>query len=115
MWSAMSVLLEKTAFGGHASLQPADPRGTDLFEHPTAACPRSVRHAGCKCTQFRGIGRGWILNELCLELVPQKSPRERGLESKAVDVKCAKTFRFITHFVAEGTFHQKGPKTNHTL
>ena len=51
MWSAMSVLLEKTAFGGHAmpsAPQPADPRGTGLFEHPTAACPRPVPHAGPK-------------------------------------------------------------------
>ena len=53
-----------------------------------------------------------MLNELCFELVPQKSPRERGLESKAVDVKCANAFRFITNFMAGCIFHQKWPKSN---
>ena len=54
--SAMSVLLEETAFGGHV----------------TAACPRSAIHAGQKCPQFCGIGRSWMLNKLYFELVPQK-------------------------------------------
>ena len=47
-----SVLLEKTAFGGHASLWPADPSNTHLLEHPTTACPRPVTHAGQKCPQL---------------------------------------------------------------
>ena len=46
MRSAMSVLLEKAAFGGDASLQPADPSHAHLLEHRTTACSRSVIHAG---------------------------------------------------------------------
>ena len=57
MRSAMSVLLEETAFGGHASLEPADPSIADVLEHHTAACPRPLIHAGQKCPQFCGIGR----------------------------------------------------------
>ena len=41
MRSAMSVLLEETAFGGHASLQSADPSIADFFEHLTAGLPMS--------------------------------------------------------------------------
>ena len=52
MRSAMSVLLEETAFGGHASLQPADPSIADVLEHLTAAWQRPVIHAGHKCPQF---------------------------------------------------------------
>ena len=37
---AMSVPLEETAFGSHASLKPADPSFADFLEHLTAACPR---------------------------------------------------------------------------
>ena len=36
-------------------------------------CPRLVIHAGQKCPQFFGIGRSWMLNELCLELVPPRN------------------------------------------
>ena len=75
MRSAISVLLEETAFGGHASLEPADPSIADFLEHLTAACPRSVRHAGQKCLLFCGIGRSWMLNKLYFELVPQKKSR----------------------------------------
>ena len=73
----MSVLLEETAFGGNASLQPADPSIADFLEHLTAACPRSVTHSGQKCPQFCGIGRSRILNELNFELVPQKEVQGR--------------------------------------
>ena len=66
MQSAISVILEKPAFGGNASLQLADPSLTHFLEHPTAACPRSVIHAGQKSPQFCGIGRSRTLNELCL-------------------------------------------------
>ena len=73
MRSAMSVLLEETAFGGHASLQPADPRIADFLEHLTAACPRPVIHAGQKVP---AILRDWqeldMLSKLHFELVPQK-------------------------------------------
>ena len=72
VWSAISVLLEETAFGGNASLEPADPSIADFLEHLTAACPCPVVHAGQKCPQFCGIGRSWILNKLYFELVPQK-------------------------------------------
>ena len=72
MRSAMSALLQETAFGGHASLMPADPSLADFLEHLTAACPRPMIHAGQKCPQFCGIGRSWMLNELCPELVLQK-------------------------------------------
>ena len=58
MQSAMSVLLEETAFGGHASLWPADPSIADFLEHLTAACPRPVIHAGQKCPQFCRAGAG---------------------------------------------------------
>ena len=107
-----SVLREETASGGHASLQPADPCSTDPLEHPTAACPRPMTHAGQKCPQFCGNGRNWMLNELCLELVPQKKKlRERG----AVDVKHEKTCCFITHFYGgrrEAYFIKRCPKTD---
>ena len=53
-----------------------------------------------------------MLNELCRGLVPQKNQRERGLESKVVDVKCAKNLVFITFFKAGGIFHQRGSKTD---
>ena len=60
MRSAMSVLLEETAFGGHASLKPADPSIADVLEHHTAACPRPMIHAGQKCRQFCGLaGAGY--------------------------------------------------------
>ena len=72
MRSTMSVLLEETAFGGNASLEPADPSTADLFEHPTAACPLPVIHAGQKCPQCCGVGRSWMLNKLYFELVLQK-------------------------------------------
>ena len=52
MRSAMSVPLEKPAFGGKAGLQPADPSIAHFLEHPKAACPRPVIHAGRKCPQF---------------------------------------------------------------
>ena len=39
---------KRAAFGGNASLQPADPSIALLLEHPTAACPRSVIHVGQK-------------------------------------------------------------------
>ena len=65
-------LLEETAFGGHASIQSADPSIADFLEHLTAACPRPVIHAGQKCRQFCGIAWSWPLNELCLELVPHE-------------------------------------------
>ena len=68
MRSAMSVQLEETACGGHASLQPADASTADFLEHVTAACPRSVTHAGQKGPQFCGIGRSWMLNKLYFEL-----------------------------------------------
>ena len=45
MRSAISVLLEQTTSCGHPCLQPADPCSTDLFEYPTTACPRPMRHA----------------------------------------------------------------------
>ena len=48
MRSAMSVLLEETAFGGHASLEPADPSIADVLEHHTPASPRPMIHAGQK-------------------------------------------------------------------
>ena len=32
-------------------------------------------HAGRKCPQFCGIGQSWMVNELCLELVPQKKSK----------------------------------------
>ena len=50
------VLPRKNAFGGHASLQPADPSIDHLFEHPTAACPRPMIHTGQKCP---AILRDW--------------------------------------------------------
>ena len=85
---AMSVLLEETAFGGHASLQHADPSNADFLEHLMAACPRSVIHASQKCPQFCGIGSSWMLNKLFFELVPQKEFQGRkGLESKAVQIR----------------------------
>ena len=46
------VPLEETAFGGHASLQHADPSIADFLEHLTAACLCFVMHAGRKCPQF---------------------------------------------------------------
>ena len=49
MRSAMSVLLEETAFGGHASLEPADPSSAVFLERLMAACPLPVMHAGQKC------------------------------------------------------------------
>ena len=67
----MSLLLEIHAFGGNAGFKPADPNIAHFFEHPTAACPRRMIHAGQKCPQFCGIGRSWTLIEVCLELVPQ--------------------------------------------
>ena len=69
MRSVMSMLLKGTAFGGQASLQPADLSSTHLIEHPTAACPRPMTH---KCPQFCGIGKSWALSELCLDLVHRK-------------------------------------------
>ena len=48
MRSAMSVLLEKTAFGGNASLQLADPGSAHILEHPTTACPRRATLAASK-------------------------------------------------------------------
>ena len=72
MRSAMSVLLEETAFGGHARLEPADPNIADFLEYFTAAFPCFAIHAGQKCPQFCGIGRSWMLNKLYFELVPQK-------------------------------------------
>ena len=66
MRSGMSVQLEKN------SLWPADPSLAHFLEQPTTACPRSAIHAGQKCPQFCGIGKSWILNELCLEPVPPK-------------------------------------------
>ena len=48
MRSAMSVLLEKTAFGGNASLQLADPGSAHFLEHPTTACPRRATLAASK-------------------------------------------------------------------
>ena len=48
MRSAMSVLLEETAFGGHASVWSADPSIADFFEHLTSVYPRSMIHAGLK-------------------------------------------------------------------
>ena len=62
-------------------------RPTHFLGHPTAACPRSVIHAGQKCPQFCGIGRSWTLNELCLELVPQESPRERDPGNTVVETR----------------------------
>ena len=50
-----------------------------FLEHPTATCPPHKIHASQKFPQFCGIGRSWMLNKLCLELVPQKSLRERDL------------------------------------
>ena len=38
---------KKAAFGGHASLRPADPCSR-LLEHPTAVCPRPTIHGGSK-------------------------------------------------------------------
>ena len=72
MRSAMSVLLEETAFGGHASLEPADPSIADFLEHITAACPRSVIHASQKCPHFCRMDSSKMLKELYFELVPQK-------------------------------------------
>ena len=69
------LLLEAT----QAPTQPADPSLAHFLEHPTAACPRSVMPAGQKCPQFCGNGRSWMLNELCLELVPQKEVQERDI------------------------------------
>ena len=103
-----SVPLEKTAFGGHASLQPADPCSTDLSAHPAAACPRPMIHAGQKCPPVSRIRKSWMLNELCLEPVPQKSLRERGLENKAVDVKCAKKPSVSSLILWPGHFSSKG-------
>ena len=60
-----SVILGKTAFGGNASLWPADPCIALFLEHP-----RPMIHAGV-CPQFYRIDRRWILNELGLELVQQ--------------------------------------------
>ena len=50
-----------------------------VLKHPTAACPRSVIHAGHTCPQFCGTGRSWMLNKLCLELVPQKEVQGREI------------------------------------
>ena len=50
-----SVPLEKTAFGVHASLQPADPRIADFLEHLPAACPRPVIHG----SKVPAILRDW--------------------------------------------------------
>ena len=78
----VSVLLEKTAFGGGASLKSANPSIL------TAACPCLVIHAGQKCPQFFGFGRSWMLNKLYFELVPQKEVlRERGLENTVVETR----------------------------
>ena len=90
MRSAMSVLLEETAFGGHASLQPADPSIGDFLEHLTAACPIPVIHAGQKCPQFCGIGRSWMLNKLYFELVPQKRSLAREVwRARRLKFDCA--------------------------
>ena len=40
---------KKNVFFGIASLQPGDPGIANFLGHPTAACPRSVKHAGQKC------------------------------------------------------------------
>ena len=62
---AMSVLLEKKAFGGNASHEPENPSSARSLEHPAVACPHLMIHAGQQCSQFSGIGRSWILHELC--------------------------------------------------
>ena len=47
MWSAMSVLLGKIAFGGNASLQPADPSSTlELVPQKKSEVERSGEQGG---------------------------------------------------------------------
>ena len=90
MWSAMRVPLENAAFSGNASLQPADPCIAQFLEHPTAQrLPvHGVIHAGQKVPAILGIGRSWTLNELCLELVPQKrNLRETDLGNTVVETR----------------------------
>ena len=62
------------------------PKHCPFLKHPTAACPRCVIHAGQKCPQFCGTGSCWVLSELCLELVPQKS-RRTDLGNTAVETR----------------------------
>ena len=66
---SLRITVKNAAFGGNASPQPADASIAHFLEDPTATCPRS---AGQKCSQFCGMCKSWILNELCLELVPKK-------------------------------------------
>ena len=55
--------------------------GASQLTDTYVACLLSVIHAGQKCSQFCGIGRSWMLHELCLELVPQqKNQGERSGE-----------------------------------
>ena len=98
MQCAVSVLLEKTAFGENASLNLADPCLAIFLEHPTAACPRSVIHAGQKCPQLSWICRSWMLNGLCLELVPQQKVQGRDLENTVVETRrCRATLSCRDH------------------
>ena len=45
-----------------------------------------------------GTGGGWILNELCLEFVPQRTPRESDLGNTAVEARlCRATLSSSGH------------------
>ena len=59
---------KEAAFGGRASLQPADLSIAHFREHPTAVSPRSLMHVGAIC----GIGRSWMSSFL------KKSKGERS-------------------------------------
>ena len=76
-----------------------DPSIAHFLKHPTAACSRSVIHAGQKCSQFCGIGRSGILNELCLELGPQKNFWETELGNEVVETRlCRATLSCSDHW-----------------
>ena len=84
--SAIAVPLEKPACGGNASLWPADPSLAHRLERPTAACPRSVRHANQKCPQFCRMGRDLDAERAvsCARSTKKKSRGERELENTPV-------------------------------
>ena len=72
------------------------PSMAHFLTHPTAPCPRSVIHAGQKCSQFCEIGRSCLLNELCLELVPQKEVQGRQiLRTRWLQLDCVVHHRLV--------------------